>query len=257
MRHVAEFISRHPWLLAWPHATNLELSAARPPTLRVCARAVRATRSPRAHGSLPYGQPSAPVGLRIRAYGSPLARSASGRVLSPPYAAVWPNARSTGARGQRASRPASGAHPTRGRPVCCVIRVVRVRPVHQPARAAKPPRGRHSDSHRKPQAAQPTVPHPSRCSFTGGCCRAVTAPLETDRTCSTSNRKPAPDSLTCGRIRLAIPGSKPMPTCDETPPETRPSDPRAPTRSPSRRRSRQLRSRQRACGRWPRPRHTT
>lgn len=63
---------RHPWLLAWPHATNLELSAARPPTLRVCARAVRATRRPRAHGSLPYGQPSASVGLRIRAYSSPL-----------------------------------------------------------------------------------------------------------------------------------------------------------------------------------------
>ena len=72
MRHVAEFICRHPWLLAWPHATNNGLSAARPPTLRVCARAVRATRSPRAHGSLPYGQPSAPVGLRIRAYSSPL-----------------------------------------------------------------------------------------------------------------------------------------------------------------------------------------
>ena len=73
---------RHPWLLAWPHATNLELSAARPPTLRVCARAVRATRRPRAHGSLPHGQPSAPCGLHIRAYGSPLARSASGRVTS-------------------------------------------------------------------------------------------------------------------------------------------------------------------------------
>jgi hypothetical protein len=66
------FICRHPWLLAWPRATNLGLSADRPPTLRVCARAVRATRSPRAHGSLPYGQPSAPVGLRIRAYSSPL-----------------------------------------------------------------------------------------------------------------------------------------------------------------------------------------
>ena len=86
---------RHPWLLAWPCATRRGLSAARPPTLRVCARAVRATRSPRAQGSLPYGQPPAPGGLRIRAYGSPLARSAFGRVLSPPYAAVWPNARST------------------------------------------------------------------------------------------------------------------------------------------------------------------
>ena len=178
MRHVAEFICRHPWLLAWPHATNNGLSAARPPTLRVCARAVRATRRPRAHGSLPYGQPSAPCGLRIRAYGSPLARSASGRVLSPPYAAVRPNARFTGARGQRASRPASGTHPTRGRPVCCVIRAVRVRPVHQPARAAKAPRGRHSDSHRKPPAVPPTVPLPSRRSSTGGRYRAVTTPLE-------------------------------------------------------------------------------
>ncbi len=51
---------------------TLTLFAARPPALRVCARAVRATRSPRAHGSLPYGQPSATVGLRIRAYSSPL-----------------------------------------------------------------------------------------------------------------------------------------------------------------------------------------
>ena len=70
--HISEFICRHPWLLAWPCATNLGLYAARPPTLRVCARVVRATRSPRAQGSLPYGQPSAPVGLRIRAYSSPL-----------------------------------------------------------------------------------------------------------------------------------------------------------------------------------------
>ena len=53
---------RHPWLLAWPHATNLGLSAARPPTLRVCARAVRATCRPRAHGSLP-GRPAVGSGL--------------------------------------------------------------------------------------------------------------------------------------------------------------------------------------------------
>ena len=66
----------------------------------------------------------------------PASRSASGRVLSPPYAAVRPHARFTGARGQRASRPASGAHPTRGRPVCCRHALVRARPVHQPARAA-------------------------------------------------------------------------------------------------------------------------
>ena len=53
---------RHPWLLAWPCATRRGLPAARPPTLRVCARAVRATRSPRAQRSLPYGQPPAPGG---------------------------------------------------------------------------------------------------------------------------------------------------------------------------------------------------
>ena len=42
------------------------------------------------------GQPSAPGWLRIRAYSSPLARSAFGRVLSPPYAAVWPTATLSG-----------------------------------------------------------------------------------------------------------------------------------------------------------------
>ena len=102
----------------------------------------------------------------------PASRSASGRVLSPPYAAVRPNARSTGARGLRASRPASGAHPTRGRPVCCVIRAVRTRPVHQPARAAKAHHGRHSDSHHKPPAAPPT----SRIRYTAAPQEAATGP---------------------------------------------------------------------------------
>ncbi|MBR3326506.1 MAG: hypothetical protein IKG22_04210, partial [Atopobiaceae bacterium] len=41
---------------------------------------------------------------------SPLARSATGSVLSPPYAAAWPTGRVIGARGQRATCPASGAH---------------------------------------------------------------------------------------------------------------------------------------------------
>ena len=41
-------ICRHPWLLARPCATNLGLTADRPPTLRVCARPVRATCRPRA-----------------------------------------------------------------------------------------------------------------------------------------------------------------------------------------------------------------
>ena len=86
----------------------------------------------------------------------------------------------SGARGQRASRPASGAHPTRGRPVCCRHALVRARPVHQPARAAKAPRGRHSDSHRKPPATPPTAPQPPRCSSTGVRHRAVIDPLETE-----------------------------------------------------------------------------
>ena len=114
----------------------------------------RVVRSPAAHapgvrsGRSCHTQPTRPGKSPVRpAAGSgrsshtrlqqPASRSASGRVLSPPYAAVWPNARSTGARGQRASRPASGAHPTRGRPVCCRHVLVRARPVHQPARAAK------------------------------------------------------------------------------------------------------------------------
>ena len=157
----------------------------------------RVVRSPAAHapgvrsGRSCHTQPTRPWESPVRpAVGSgrsshtrlqqPASRSASGRVLSPPYAAVRPNARSTGARGQRASRPASGAHPTRGRPDCCVIRAVRVRPVHQPARAAKAPRGRHSDSHRKPPATPPTAPQPPRCSSTGVRHRAVIDPLETE-----------------------------------------------------------------------------
>lgn len=72
---------------------------------------------------------------------------------------------------------------------------------------------------------------------------------EPGRACSTSNRRQAPDSSTCNRIRLATPGSKPMPTSNETPPETRPSDPRAPTRSPFRRQYQQRRPQQRAFGR--------
>lgn len=105
---------RHPWLLAWPCATNLGLSAARPPTLRVCARAVRATRSPRAHGSLPYGQPSAPVGLRIRAYSSPL------RGLLPAACSARPTPPSGLMQGQR-GRVVSVRH---ARPAAHTLRAV-------------------------------------------------------------------------------------------------------------------------------------
>ena len=126
----------------------------------------RVARSPAAHapgvrsGRPCHTQPTRPWESPVRpAVGSgrsshtrlqqPASRSASGRVLSPPYAAVRPNAKPTGARGQRASRPASGAHPTRGRPVCCRHALVRARPVQQPARAAKAPRKLPLGSDRK------------------------------------------------------------------------------------------------------------
>lgn len=113
-RTSSNLFCRHPWLLAWPCATNLGLSAARPPTLRVCARAVRATRSPRAHGSLPYGQPSAPVGLRIRAYSSPL------RGLLPAACSARPTPPSGLMRGQR-GRVVSVRH---ARPAAHTLRAV-------------------------------------------------------------------------------------------------------------------------------------
>lgn len=118
----------------------------------------------------------------------PASRSASGRVLSPPYAAARPNARSTGARGQRASRPASGAHPTRGRPDCCRHALVRARPVHQPARAAKAhcggnsaatTRHRHPPPSRSTSSRRPAAPARSRP-------RAATAPLATPELASST-----------------------------------------------------------------------
>lgn len=130
-------------------------------------------------------------------------RSASGRVLSPPYAAARPNARSTGARGQRASRPASGAHPTRGRPVCCRHAPVRVRPVHQPARASKAPPQRLPGCHRTSPAT-------------------VSEPLHQQPTPSSARQKPSQsrDSPSCDprtrqlhRERLRAPGSPPDATC--------------------------------------------
>ncbi len=142
-------LCRHPWPLARTRAANQELSADRPSTLRVCARPVRAACRPRAQEASRDGQLSAPCGLRIRAYGSPLARSASGRVLSPRYAAIWPMQALSGARVRHASRPGSGAHPTRGRPVCYRHVLVRARTVHRPARAAK-----HS-----PRASPRQTPH--------------------------------------------------------------------------------------------------
>ena len=72
---------------------------------------------------------------------------------------VYLGKRSTGARGQRASRPASGAHPTRGRPACCRHALVRARPVHQPARAAKAHCGGNPTAtarHRQPPPSRPT-----------------------------------------------------------------------------------------------------
>ena len=136
-------ISLPPSLAAGPHARYQPRVVRSPAVHAPGVRSARACHMPAARpGSLPHGQLSAPCGLRIRAYGSPLARSASGRVLSPHYAAIWPDERLSGARVRHASRPGSGAHPTRGRPVCCRHALVRARTVHRPAWAAK-----HSSQH--------------------------------------------------------------------------------------------------------------
>lgn len=116
-----------------------------PPSLAVSpvvhASGVRSGRSchtqPTRPGSLPHGQLSAPGGLRIRAYSSPLCGllPAACSAHSTPPSGLLQCYR--GARGQRASRPASCARPTHGRPVCCCHALVRARPVYRPARAAK------------------------------------------------------------------------------------------------------------------------
>lgn len=149
------------------------------------APGVRSGRSCHTQPTRPWESPVRPaVGFGRSSHTrlqQPASRSASGRVLSPPYAAVRPNARSTGARGQRVSRPASGAHPTRGRPVCCRHALVRARPVHQPARAAKAhcddnsaatTRHRHPPPSRSTSSRRPAAPTRSRP-------RAATAPLAT------------------------------------------------------------------------------
>ncbi len=103
------------------------------------APGVRSGRSCHTQPTRPWESPVRPaVGFGRSSHTrlqQPASRSASGRVLSPPYAAARPNARSTGARGQRATRPASGAHPTRGRPVCCRHALVRARPAAHTLRA--------------------------------------------------------------------------------------------------------------------------
>ena len=184
---------RHPWLLAWPCATNLGLSASRPPTLRVCARAVRATRSPRAHGSLPYGQPSAPVGLRIRAYSSPL------RGLLPAACSARPTPPSglmQGLRGRvvsvRHARPA--AHTLRAvvRSAAFTCSSAPVQSISQRGRqrlatavAQQPP---HATGNRCPCSIRsPAAPIRSRSG-------AATAPLVTRTARSTSERLRAPGS---------------------------------------------------------------
>lgn len=145
------------------------------------APGVRSGRSCRTQPTRPWESPVRPaVGSGRSSHTrlqQPASRSASGRVLSPPYAAVRPNARSTGARGQRAARPASGAHPTRGRPVCCRHALVRARPVQQPARAAK-----------------------ARC---GGNATATARHRQTSHSRSTSNRQPATSTRSRSRAATA------------------------------------------------------
>ena len=173
----------------------------------------RVVRSPAAHapgvrsGRSCHTQPTRPWESSVRpavGFGrsshtrlqQPASRSASGRVLSPPYAAVRPNVRSTGARGQRASRPASGAHPTRGRPVCCRHVLVRARPVHQPARAAKAHCGGNPAA-----TARRRQPSPSRSTSSrhpAAPARSRPGPrqplLQPEPASSTSERLRAPDS---------------------------------------------------------------
>ena len=188
---------RHLWLLAWPCATNLGLSAARPPALRVCARAVRAARSPRAHGSLPYGQPSAPVGLRIRAYSSPL------RGLLPAACSARPTPPSGLMQGQRGrvvsvrhARPA--AHTLRA-----VVRSAAVTRSSAPVQSIKGSLRRQLSSHHTPPAS-------------------ASQPLHQQLTPSSARQKPSQsrDSPSCDprtrqlhRERLRAPGSPPDATC--------------------------------------------
>lgn|GEM_PF-2408412 len=84
-------------LAAGPHARCQPRVVRSPAVHAPGVRSARSCHMPAARpGSLPHGQLSAPRGLRIRAYGSPLTRSASGRVLSPRYAAIWPMAALSG-----------------------------------------------------------------------------------------------------------------------------------------------------------------
>ena len=180
----------------------------------------RVVRSPAAHapgvrsGRSCHTQPTRPWKSPVRpAVGSgrssharlqqPALRSASGRVLNPPYAAVRPNARFTGARGQRASRPASGAHPTRGRPVCCRHVLVRARPVHQPARAAKAPPQRLPGCHRTSPA---TVSEPLHQRPPLGSAYQKPSQGRDNQACS-----PKPASST--REHLRAPGRPPDAAC--------------------------------------------
>lgn len=143
-----------PSLAAGPHARCQPWVLRSPAVHAPGVRSARSCHMPAARPeSLPHGQLSAPCGLRIRAFGSPLARSASGRVLSPHYAAIWPDERLSEARVRHASRPGSGAHPTRGRPVCCRHALVRARTVHRPARAAKHSSQHSSGRHYTPSAS--------------------------------------------------------------------------------------------------------
>ena len=205
-----ELICRHPWPLAHTRATNLGLSAARPPTLRVCARPVRATCRPRAQEVSRDGQLSAPRGLRIRAYGSPLARSASGRVLSPRYAAIWPTASLSGG-----ARPSCVTPGQRRTPYAWSSGLLRYRACPRACGLASSAGGKDSPqpspSRRPPPPA--TQPHPES---------AHQEPLQRreDTTCSPTSPVPpadakrAPDGPTCGRLPAETATHLKRPPCE-------------------------------------------
>lgn len=186
---------RHPWLLAWPCAANLGSFAARPPTLRVCARAVRATCRPRAK------EVSLTASCRLRAGFAYAPTAARWRGLPPAACSASPPPPSGLQQGYR-WRVSVMRH---ARPAAHTLRVV-VRSaalsgssahvqsisqrgrqrlaaavIQQPPHATSQPTLAASTSTRRP-----TAPTRSRL-------RAVTDPPATNQTCTTGEPVRAPD----------------------------------------------------------------
>ena len=230
---LSNLFCRHPWLLAWPCATNLGLSrspAAHAPDVRSgrsCHAPPTRPGSVTSRPAVGFGwsshtrlrQPACAVCLRPRAQPTLRRRLAywkrcRGRVIVARHARPAAHTLRVVVR----SAALSGSYA----PVQSISQRGRQRHAASPRHTATACRQQHVHQHCDRHATAPTSSHH----------RDATDPLESLRTCSTSSRKRAPDSLTCDDIRLAEAPPKPMPTCNKNPPETRPSDPRAPTQSP-------------------------